>query len=158
MRLSSTIVSNVARAMYRVLKLGGLVALLFDGKLSDREVGDVVFRVASRHPEYPAFIESVKAFHKGFIDLEEAMTLFKSVGFVDLYIFARHRIFFDVPDLDDTNAYWGIWRSGVPRDHWGEIRDEIISEFKFLSEEQGFKNTSYLIIGVGGRPVRARIA
>jgi hypothetical protein len=96
----------------------------------------------------------VKAFHEGFIGLEDAMKLYESVGFVDSYIFGRHRIFFEMPDLDDTNAYWGIWRSGVPADHWGEIRDEIISEFKVLSEEQGFKNTSYLIIGVGSKPAR----
>jgi ubiquinone/menaquinone biosynthesis C-methylase UbiE len=140
--------------MYRVLKPGGQAALLFHGMLSDREVNDVVLRVANRHTEYPAFAENVKAFHEGFIGLEDAMKLYESVGFVDSYIFGRHRIFFEVPDLDDTNAYWGIWRSGVPLDHWGEVKDEIISEFRVLSEEQGFKNASYLIIGVGSKPAR----
>ena len=138
--------------MFRVLKPGGQVALLFHGMLSDHEVKDIVYRVTDYHPEYPEFKENVKSFNRGFIGLEDTMALFQIVGFVNLYIFGRHRIFFGVPDLDDINAYWGIWRSGVPREHWDEIKNEILSEFKVLSMNEGFRDSSYLIIGVGHKP------
>lgn len=140
--------------MYRVLKPGGSVGILCEGKMAGQEVKDVVLSVANRHPELPEFVRSVVEFHEGFLDLEETVGLFELVGFRGDLIYGRHRFTFVRPEgsFNDTQAYWGVYRSGLPLGVVDVIRDELMVEMRSLSGDRGFKRTSYLIIGVGKKP------
>ena len=139
------------REMHRVLKPGGIVAILLPGKKSGHENLEIVRTIAMRYPEYPMFIEMVDRFNDGFLRLEEFMELFDLAGFRDSLIFGRHRINFVDPErtLHDTNAFWGVWRSGLPSEAVEGIRGELLDEMKGQSEDRGFKRTSHLLIGVG---------
>jgi ubiquinone/menaquinone biosynthesis C-methylase UbiE len=142
------------REMYRVLKPGGSVGILCEGKMAGKEVKDVVLSVANRHHEIPEFMKSVVEFHNGFLDLEEMVGLFELVGFCGSLIYGRHRFTFVHPEgsFNDTQAYWGVYRSSLPLGVVDDIRDELMSEMRSLSVDRGFQRTSYLIIGVGIKP------
>ncbi len=139
------------REMHRVLKPGGTVAILCPGKKSGQEVVDVVRKVARYHLEYPMFIEMVDKFREGFPTLEELMDIFDLVELRDALIYERYRISFVDPEITfhDTNAFWGVWRSGLPSEAVEGIRGELLDEMNGLSEDRGFKRTSHLLIGVG---------
>jgi ubiquinone/menaquinone biosynthesis C-methylase UbiE len=142
------------REMHRVLKPGGIVAILLPGNKSGQENLEIVRTVAMRHPEYPMFIDIVDRFNEGFLTLEEFTELFDLVGFRDSLVYGRQMIsFVDVErTLHDTNAFWGVWRSGLPSEAVEGIRGELTEEMNGLSEDRGFKRTSHLLIGVGTKP------
>jgi SAM-dependent methyltransferase len=140
--------------MHRVLKPGGVVAILCPGMGSGREVVDAVRSVARRHPEYPMLMDAVAEFGEGFPALGEFIDLFDSVGLRETVIHGRHSMAFVDPAnmLHDTNAYWGVWRSGLPSGAVELIRGELMNQLMGLSEDRGFRRTSYLLIGVGIKP------
>jgi len=137
--------------MRRVLKPNGVVAILLPGNKSGQENLEIVRTVAKRHPEYPMFIDIVDRFNDGFLTLEEFTELFDLVGFRDSLVYGRQMISFVEVErtLHDTNAFWGVWRSGLPSEAVEGIRGELLVEMNGLSEDRGFKRTSHLLIGVG---------
>jgi ubiquinone/menaquinone biosynthesis C-methylase UbiE len=136
--------------MHRVLRPGGQAALMFYGGPVYQEGVRIVLEVASRHPEYPSFMDAVVEFRDDLIGLEDAVDLFESAGFMDHRIYGRHKVvFFDPSSWLEAGVFWDMWRSGLPSDAEGGIRDELRAECRRLSEAKGFKHTLYDIIAVG---------
>lgn len=136
--------------MYRVLKPGGVAALLFYGGSVYQEVLKIAVEVASRHSEYPQFMEAVVEFRDELIQLVDAVDLFESAGFMDPMIYGRDQLVFVDPSFwMKRGMLWDMWRSGLPSDTADGIRDEILAECRRLSGARGFKHTTYNIIAVG---------
>jgi ubiquinone/menaquinone biosynthesis C-methylase UbiE len=136
--------------IHRVLKPGGQTAHLFYGGSVYHENIKIGLEVASRHPEYPSFMEAVVEFRDDLIVLEEAVDLFESAGFMDHRIYGRHVVVFLDPSFWlERGVLWDTWRSGLPMEAVDGIRDELMAEFRRCAEPRGFKHTSYNIIAVG---------
>jgi ubiquinone/menaquinone biosynthesis C-methylase UbiE len=136
--------------IHRVLKPGGQTAHLFYGGSVYHESIKIGLEVASRHPEYPSFMEAVVEFRDDLIVLEEAVDLFESAGFMDHRIYGRHVVVFLDPSFWlERGVLWDTWRSGLPMEAVDGIRDELMAEFRRCAEPRGFKHTSYNIIAVG---------
>ena len=136
--------------MHRVLKPGGEAALLFYGGPVCQEGIRIALEVAGRHPEYPSFMEAVVEFRDDMIGLEDAVDLFESAGFMDHRIYGRHVVLFLDPSFWlERGVLWDMWRSGLPLDAVDNIRDELMAEFRRLSDARGFKHISYNIIAIG---------
>ena len=74
------------KEMYRVLKPGGRLAILFGAGPMFKEIWEVLGKVAEGHPEHPGFaasVEEIKAMHIG---LEETESLLEGAGFEKNYV------------------------------------------------------------------------
>lgn len=136
--------------MYRVLKPGGHAVLLFPGRGGIKEASDIFLKVAERHPEYPGFLGTVNRFLGGFLSLEDAVRLFQDSDFIIHDLFSRRNIRFVDPGIyvGDTPVYQDMWRSGVPPDAVNEVGEEMLVEFRKLSDNRGFKLSSVFVIAV----------
>ena len=95
-------------------------------------------------------MEAVVEFRDDLIGLEDAVDLFESAGFMDHRIYGRHVVLFLDPSFWlERGVLWDMWRSGLPLDAVDNIRDELMVEFRRLSDARGFKHTSYNIIAIG---------
>ncbi|MBQ04765.1 hypothetical protein CL673_08720 [Candidatus Bathyarchaeota archaeon] len=136
--------------MHRVLKPGGEAALLFYGGSVYREILKIAMEVASRHPEYPTFMEAVVEFRNELIQLEDAVDLFESAGFKDHMIYGRDQILFVDPSFwMKKGMLWDMWNSGLPKDAVNSIQDELMAECRKLSGSRGFKHTTYNVLAIG---------
>jgi hypothetical protein len=136
--------------MHRVLKPEGEAALLFYGGSVYQEILKIAVEVASRHPEYPQFMEAVIEFREELIQLVDAVDLIETAGFMNHMIYGRDQLVFVDPSFWLTRGMlWDMWRSGLLPDAVDGIRDEIMDECRRLSGARGFKHTTYNIIAVG---------
>ena len=138
------------KEMHRVLKPGGEAALLFYGGPVYQEILKIAVEVASRHPEYPQFMEAVVEFRDELIQLVDAVDLFESAGFMSHMIYGRDQLVFqDLSFWLKRGMLWDIWSSGLPSDAVNEIRDEMMAECRRTSGARGFKHSTYNIIAIG---------
>ena len=132
------------KEMFRVLRTGGQVALLFNGELHFKEAVEIYDAVRKRHPEY-AFPESswLKA-----LSLEETHELFEKAGFRKPRIFAIHEINHVDPSMfllarDATTSYWQV---GLEPEVVDKLKTKMLEEATKSKTDKGWKVTSYNII------------
>jgi len=132
------------REMFRVLRTGGQVALLFNGELHFKEALVIYDTVRKRHPEY-VFPESswLKA-----LSLEETHELLEKTGFRKSIIFAIHEINYVDPSMfllarDATTSYWQV---GLQPEVADKLKKEFLEEATRSKTDEGWKLTSYNII------------
>ncbi len=142
--------------IFRVLKPGGQMAVLFNGELCFKEAIDLCVEVESRHPELMSEYQWMgwRNFQKQFISLGEANDIVHDVGFANLRIYAYHREAFVDPvrfmrSRDATSAFWQI---GLTSDVVEELIQEWTMEARKVSTDRGFKTTAYNIIAYAMKP------
>jgi ubiquinone/menaquinone biosynthesis C-methylase UbiE len=138
----------------RVLKPGGVVALLYPGRLQYHEPRKILLKVAERYPDSPELLSAVKENDNLLIDLEESIDLFREAGFIDSYLHGVHMISYPKPDwfIDSLSGTWGLWKTGLAPSLIDRVHRDLLTEFQNRSTAYGFKLTSYLIRAKGTKP------
>jgi ubiquinone/menaquinone biosynthesis C-methylase UbiE len=141
--------------MFRVLKPGGLVALLFNGNLAYQEAFKIFLQLEQRYPELEISTNlSSTDFRTFFLSQEQAHELFTRVGFQNTRINVLHETHYVAPErfLQARDATTAIWQMGLPHDKVEQIKQDWLVEAQKQSTNQGFKLTEYNIAAYGTKP------
>jgi hypothetical protein len=143
--------------MYRVLKPGGLMALLYPGEGGNNEYFSIFREIEDRYPEWFKVLSWDKV-SKFFISLEKSHELFAQVGFENIRVYAIDEINFVEPSrivagLDAMFSYWqSFWQEDLPSDFVLSLKKEMVEEIKRRSTKHGFKLTTYTIYAHSTKP------
>jgi len=130
------------KEMFRVLRTGGELALVFNGELHYKEALEIYDAVRKRHPKY-----GIPASIKG-LSLEETHELFEKAGFRKPRIFAIHEINYVDPSMfllarDATTSWWQV---GLQPEVVDKLKTEMLEDATKNKTDKGWKVTSYNII------------
>jgi ubiquinone/menaquinone biosynthesis C-methylase UbiE len=138
---------KVLTEVYRVMKLGGQYAFTYNGGPSYQEGIELGLRIALDFPNIPDFYETVMDTKNMFIDLNESVELFESVGFDISNIYGKRGITHSEPDLhiSDKNTFWATWSQAIPPSLLDIVKAKLLNAAKAEAHENGFKYTTYEI-------------
>ena len=140
--------------IYRVLKPGGVVALIYPGRLQYHEAREILLEVAEEYPDNPELLSAVKENDSLLIDLEESVDQFKDAGYIEHNLHGVHKIHYLKPDwfIKSLSGTWGLWKTGLTPSLVEMVHRDLLSEFESKSSTRGFKLTTYLIHSIGTKP------
>ena len=139
--------------MYRVLKPGGLMALIYSGEGHLNEVFSILKGLEDKYPEW--FKDySWDEVCNVFISLERSHELFAQVGFENIRVYARDEINFVEPSRAHGKDYvFSFWQEDLPSDRVLALKKEMVDEIKERSTNFGFKQTFYYIYAHCTKPL-----
>jgi ubiquinone/menaquinone biosynthesis C-methylase UbiE len=142
--------------IFRVLKPGGQMAVLFNGESNFKEAIDLCVKIENRHPEMMSEYNWMgwRNFEKQFLSLGAVNEIVYDIGFDNPRIHAHHREYFVDPEMfmRYRNATAAFWQIGLPQDLVEELRQEWSMEARKLSTDKGFKMTTYNILAYASKP------
>jgi len=141
--------------MHRVLKPGGQFALTYPAGPYHREVFDIAYTVASRHPELPGFLKAVEDVRGCFLGLDESVDLLNRVGLRLTNIYGRYSIGYVSFGwlVSDQGLWWSIFRQVLPPEAVSVIRSEFDEAVRAaVAPEEKLKVTTYMIFAWGTKP------
>jgi len=139
--------------MYRVLKPGGTLALLYHGKGHINEVLSIFMHLEEKNPEYFEGVSWVEV-SENFISLERSHELFTEVGFHGIRAYAIHEIDYVEPSrfMAGLDTVFSFWQEGLPSNVVMELKNELVREMEKTSTDMGFKRTRYDVFAYGKKP------
>ncbi|MCW4050681.1 MAG: class I SAM-dependent methyltransferase [Candidatus Bathyarchaeota archaeon] len=139
--------------MYRVLKPGGRVGLLYGAGHHIAELLDICETVAQDYPDLTGLMDSINYIREIHIDIEETQRLLFEVGFRRPLVYGYHRVMHVNPQrFWARNPYPAHIRAAIPLDRRDEVETEIIKRLSDASSSRGYKLTWYTIQAYGSKP------
>jgi ubiquinone/menaquinone biosynthesis C-methylase UbiE len=141
------------KEIYRVLRPGGVVGLLFGAGDHLLELVLLCREVAGSHPELTDFNQSVSDIDWMHIDIDETQRLFYEAGLRRPQIHGYHRVMHVNPRrFWESNPYPAIWKTHIPLDTRDRVESEIVGLMETRSGDRGFRLNWYTIQAYGVKP------
>ncbi len=141
---------RVVKEMYRVLRPGGMVGLLYCAGDHLRELISLCKAYGESKPDLDNFNKAVNDVNWMHIGLEKTQRLFWEAGLRRPLIYGYHRIMHVKPRFFwETNPYPDLWRTHIPIRLREKVESEIIELMTEGTEDRGFKLTWYTIQAYG---------